>query len=316
MPEDHQSAAHADRAPHRPAVEAAQEGAVGGTPARLGHGACLVHPGLHPQLLARRQPERPGGRSRAEHESGHRQQEEQPRGPAASARSARCPRATWWGATSRAARAVRRGGARRGRRRPHLRRCVRRARRAAVRRTPSTAQPAACPSAVAVRTQARTTSWAPTRCPGGVTSAVTARRLHACTIQARLTGASSSAPRCSVTRADRVDGRLAARQQLAAAAAAHGGADRQQQEAGEGGAEVALEGGERPLDRGRAAGLAGRPARASTAKTDGQRDHDGQAERRRRRDGVRSARGTPSGDGCRAPPPARRAARCQSRRAR
>ena len=69
----------------------------------------------------------------------------------------------------------------------------------AVRRTPSTAQPAACPRAVAARTQASTTSWAPTRCPGGVTSAVTARRVHACTIQARLTGASRSAPRCSVT---------------------------------------------------------------------------------------------------------------------
>ena len=114
---------------------------------------------------------------------------------------------------------------------------------------------------------------------------------------------------------DRVDGRLAPRQQLAAAAAAHGGADRQQQEAGEGGAEVALEGGERPLERGRAARPQVDP-RGHHGEDRGQHDHRRPGRGRRHRDGVRSAHGTPSGDGCRAPPPARPAARCQSRRAR
>ena len=77
--------------------------------------------------------------------------------------------------------------------------------------------------------------------------------------------------------ADRVDGRLAAREQLAAAAAAHRGTDGQQQEAGEGGAEVALEGRERPLERRGADGAQVDPRRRD-GEDRGQHEHDGQAE--------------------------------------
>ena len=300
--EDHQAAAHADRAPHRPAVEAAQEGAVGGAPARLGHVACLVHARLHPQLLARRQPERPGGGSRAEHDARRPRAASSTERRAASARSAWSPRATSWGAPGRAARGRPRGGARRGATTtaPAPMRTTSTPR--AVRRTPSTAQPTACPSAVAVRTQASTTSWAPRRFGRRHQSGdgEQAPHLHH---PGEVDRGEQQRTEVLGDGTDRVDGRLAPRQQLAAAAAAHGGADRQQQEAGEGGAEVAPR-------AARARSNGAEPARR--VDRDGHHGEDRGQQRaprpgrgRRRRDGVRSARGTPSGDGCRAPPPAR-----------
>ena len=95
----------------------------------------------------------------------------------------------------------------------------------AVRRTPSTAQPTAWPSAVAASTQASTTSCAPSRRSGGGDERGDGEQAPHLDEPGEVERGEQERAEVLGDRADRVDRRLAARQQLAAAAAAHRGAD-------------------------------------------------------------------------------------------